>query len=107
MKRPGRPSRTGTTGWRWDTGSVARPCGRSPMLPPLIAVACLLGPTPPADPDQPNGLRAVDIFGRTLDEHGLILLDWEGYIANPAIKVVIVPPPDARYPARLIVRARE
>ena len=33
-----------------------------------------------------------DIFGRRLNEHGLVLVDWEGQIANPAMKVYVVPP---------------
>ncbi len=64
-----------------------------------IALASLLSP--------PAGLTVEDIFGRSLNEHGLVLVDWEGYIANPAIKVILVPPTDARYPVRVVVSARE
>ena len=48
-----------------------------------------------------------DIFGRPLDRHGLILVDWEGQIANPAIRFDLVPPPDAAYPVRFVIRAKE
>ena len=56
---------------------------------------------------SPVACGVEDIFGRPLNEHGLILVDWEGYIANPAIKFFILPPPNARYPARVVVRAGE
>ena len=39
-----------------------------------------------------------DIFGRRLNEPGVVLVDWEGYMANPAIRLFIHPPPDARFP---------
>ncbi len=71
----------------------------SPGAAFAIALASLLSP--------PAGLAVEDIFGRSLNDHGLVLVDWEGYIANPAIKVFLVPPPDARYPARVVVTARE
>jgi hypothetical protein len=48
-----------------------------------------------------------DVFGRRLNEHGLILVDWEGQIANPAIKFFIVPPEDAAFPARAVLSSKE
>src|SRR5215207_2043721 len=48
-----------------------------------------------------------DVFGRRLNEHGLILVDWEGQIANPAIKFFIVPPEDAAFPARAVLTSKE
>ncbi|MCX6350565.1 MAG: T9SS type A sorting domain-containing protein [Bacteroidetes bacterium] len=33
-----------------------------------------------------------DIFGRNLAGENIILVDWEGYMANPAIKLTIIPP---------------
>jgi hypothetical protein len=48
-----------------------------------------------------------DIFGRRLNEHGLVLVDWEGPMANPAIKFFVVPPADAAYPARAVLTASE
>ena len=40
----------------------------------------------------------TDIFGRPLDGFGLVLLDWEGYLANPAIRFFVQPPPGSRCP---------
>lgn len=48
-----------------------------------------------------------DIFGRRLNEPGLVLVDWDGPMANPAIKVLIVPPADAVFPARAVLTASE
>jgi hypothetical protein len=46
-----------------------------------------------------------DIFGRRLNEFGLVLVDWEGYIANPAIKFMVVPPANATFPATATLTA--
>ena len=48
-----------------------------------------------------------DIFGRRLNEHGLTLVDWEGPIANPAIKVFVAPPEEAALPARAVLTSRQ
>jgi hypothetical protein len=50
---------------------------------------------------------ARDIFGRPLDRHGVDLVDWEGPIADPAIRFDLVPPPGPAYPVRFVLRARE
>src|SRR5436309_3358449 len=42
--------------------------------------------------------RVVDIFGRSLNERGLTLVDWEGYLANPLIKFYLLPPDGAALP---------
>ena len=46
-----------------------------------------------------------DKFGRNINQHGLTLVDQDGYMANPAIEFFIVPPPDAHYPAWATVTA--
>lgn len=48
-----------------------------------------------------------DMFGRRLNEHGMVLVDWEGQIANPAIKIFLKPPPEAGFPARAEITATE
>ena len=52
-----------------------------------------------------NDVILEDIFDRSLDDTGLILVDWEGYIANPAIKFFIKPPADATFPATAALTA--
>jgi hypothetical protein len=59
-----------------------------------------------SETDKP-GLLLEDIFGRTINAQGLTLVDWEGYIANPAIKFYLTPPPDAVFPAKAVLTAKE
>ena len=42
-----------------------------------------------------------DLFGRTVNESGIVLVDWEGQIANPAMKHYIKAPEDFRYPVQV------
>src|SRR5437667_681035 len=39
-----------------------------------------------------------DIFGRSLNQRGLTLVDWDGYMANPLIKFYLLPPTNAVLP---------
>src|SRR4051812_2278376 len=50
-------------------------------------------------------LQVEDIFGRTITERGLVLVDWEGYMANPAIKFFVIPPTNATFPATATLSA--
>jgi len=58
-------------------------------------------------PSHGDELVVEDIFGRRLNEHGLTLVDWEGEIANPAIKFYITPPIDAAFPAEVVLTSNE
>ena len=53
------------------------------------------------------GAVVEDIFGRDVSTYGLTLVDWEGYMANPAIELSLSPPPGAVLPVRVSMRARE
>jgi hypothetical protein len=66
---------------------------------PLERVA--RGDTPSAD------LEVIDVHGRTITKSGLNLLDWDGYVANPAVKFFLIPPSDATYPAKAVVTGAE
>ncbi|MGO9923770.1 MAG: hypothetical protein ACLQIB_54850 [Isosphaeraceae bacterium] len=57
--------------------------------------------------DGPAGLVVIDDHGRAITPGGLTLIDWDGYIANPAVRFYVVPPPGAAYPARAVLSARE
>ncbi len=48
-----------------------------------------------------------DKFGRDLESQGISLVDWEGYMANPAIEFFIVPPAEASLPVDVRVTASE
>ena len=70
------------------------------MIPFLASM--LVAAAGPPDPDAPI---VEDRFGRSLAGPGLILTDWEGYMANPAIKLRIRPPAGATFPARATLTA--
>ena len=42
--------------------------------------------------------RVEDIFGRALTGHSIVLVDRDGYIANPLIKIFLLPPTNAVFP---------
>jgi len=46
-----------------------------------------------------------DIFGRSLNGQQIVLVDWEGQIANPAIELTIIPPEGASFPATATLSA--
>src|SRR3954470_6120043 len=50
-------------------------------------------------------VQVEDIFGRTITQQGLTLVDWEGYMANPAIKFYLSPPTNATFPATATLTA--
>jgi hypothetical protein len=50
---------------------------------------------------------ARDLFGRDIDLRGLTLVDWQGYMANPAIKLFIAPPDGAAFPVEVRVTSPE
>ncbi len=57
--------------------------------------------------DRAAGLEVVDEHDRSLTKQGLVLVDWEGYIANPAVKFYLVPPPDTAFPAKAVLSSAE
>jgi len=77
------------------------------MLQLLTMIVALVGSGSPEPSTSARGLVVQDVFGRPLGERGLVLVDWEGYMANPAVRFFILPPPRAAYPATVVVRARE
>src|SRR5271157_2242681 len=77
------------------------------MLQLLTMIVALVVSGLPEPSTSSGGLVVQDVFGRPLGKRGLVLVDWEGYIANPAVRFFILPPPDAAYPATVVVRASE
>lgn len=37
----------------------------------------------------PEGIQVLDRFGRNLMARGLRILDWDGYVANPAVEMIV------------------
>ncbi|HEY3857966.1 MAG TPA: Ig domain-containing protein [Verrucomicrobiae bacterium] len=46
-----------------------------------------------------------DIFMRPINRHGIQLIDWDGYIANPLIKFYVYPPADSELPGTATLTA--
>src|SRR5476649_2841271 len=49
--------------------------------------------------------QVQDIFGRSLNTHGITLVDWDGYMANPLIKFYVLPPANAILPGSATLTA--
>lgn len=50
-------------------------------------------------------LSLKDVFQRNLDNETIRLVDWEGYMANPAIALTITPPAGAVFPLTVTITA--
>ncbi|RYG22986.1 hypothetical protein EON82_15445 [bacterium] len=62
-----------------------------------LAMTLKMGQTPtPA-------LHVQDGWGREIDSRGITLLDWEGHLANPAVKLRVELPEGTEFPAQLYV----
>lgn len=48
-----------------------------------------------------------DVFDRDLAGVGITLVDWEGYMANPAPRFTVEAPAEAALPARVVLRSSE
>jgi len=49
--------------------------------------------------------QVYDIFNRNLNTYGVELVDWQGYLANPYVKLTIKPPITAVYPVTINLKA--
>ena len=61
-------------------------------------------PVPTADG---GGVIVRDVFGRVVNETGIVLVDWEGYIANPAMRYFIEMPAGTRFPTQAVLSSGE
>src|ERR1044072_5046047 len=71
----------------------------------IVFCVCVIAFAPRAS--ALNEIVFEDIFGRRLNERGMVLVDWEGQIANPAIRVLVRPPSDATFPASAVISGTE
>ncbi|MBI4219971.1 MAG: hypothetical protein HY682_07515, partial [Chloroflexi bacterium] len=71
-----------------------------------------------ASPTRPTGAASPtaaplgefvieDMFGRRLNERFVVLVDWDGQIANPAVKLTIKPPPNASFPVQGVLTSKQ
>ncbi|NUP67231.1 MAG: peptidase S8 [Nonomuraea sp.] len=49
--------------------------------------------------------QVVDMFGRIVNDYGVKLVDWQGYLANPYVELTVKPPPEVRYPVTIDLKA--
>ncbi|HEY0866543.1 MAG TPA: hypothetical protein VGE01_04165 [Fimbriimonas sp.] len=69
------------------------------ILSCVLAALPSVGPQAAQQPESEIRLHVMDGWGRTVDERGVTLVDWEGHLANPAIKLKVLLPKDAPFPA--------
>lgn len=73
--------------------------------PCLVLLTIVVGFVPSARAAAADDWTVENIFGRRVTK--LVLVDWEGPIANPAIKFFITPPAGAELPAKAVLTAKE
>ncbi|WP_049567392.1 Ig domain-containing protein [Nonomuraea sp. SBT364] len=69
----------------------------------LLLASLLTGVRQPAYAAAPA--QVTDMFGRTVNDYGVQLVDWEGYLANPYVELTVRPPQDARFPVTIDLKA--
>ena len=57
--------------------------------------------------DSPSDIVIKDIFGRELNDVGIVLVDWEGYMANPAMRLFVTPPTNVAFPGTAVLTSSE
>ncbi|MFC4598640.1 LamG-like jellyroll fold domain-containing protein [Cohnella hongkongensis] len=70
------------------------------LIMALAAAMFVSGPPKPAHAAA-NYAEVVDIFGRTVNDNGIELVDWQGYLANPFVKLTVKPPTNAAFPVTI------
>ncbi|MCP3780147.1 hypothetical protein [Paenibacillus sp. MZ03-122A] len=53
-----------------------------------------------------SDVKVIDIFSRTVNDYGIDLVDWQGYLANPYVKLKVMPPADAAFPLTVTLNAQ-
>src|SRR5437667_3162928 len=53
----------------------------------------------------PAQTTVQDIFGRSLNQHGITLVDWDGYMANPLLKFYVFAPTNSLLPGTATLTA--
>ncbi|WP_214416785.1 Ig domain-containing protein [Sphaerisporangium fuscum] len=75
-----------------------------PLSATLAAVAASTLVAAPAAHAAP-AVQVVDMFGRTVNDYGVKLVDWQGYIANPYVELTVRPPQGVPYPVTVDLKA--
>jgi hypothetical protein len=69
----------------------------------LVLLASILLVATPAHAVGPA--TVVDRFGRTVNDYGVKLVDWEGYLANPYVELTVRPPAGGPFPVTIDLKA--
>ena len=54
---------------------------------------------------SPDGVELLDNFGRPVTEFGINLLDWQGYLSNPYVRLTVRGPINGTYPLSVSIKA--
>ena len=74
-----------------------------PGKPTTVVLCCLVGLA--SCLVSVGQTRLEDIFGRSLNQRGITLVDRDGYMANPLIKFFVMPPTNASFPGSATLSA--
>src|SRR5687767_7771476 len=75
---------------------------RAIMPAVLVLLATLLIATPA---HAVGTATVVDRFGRVVNDYGVKLVDWEGYLANPYVELTVRPPANGPFPVTIDLKA--
>ncbi|WP_068498294.1 Ig domain-containing protein [Paenibacillus kribbensis] len=84
---------------------------RTKMWLIALAVSLIVALTPAipgheAYAEAESDAKVIDIFSRTVNDYGIELVDWQGYLANPYVKLKVKPPADAVFPVTITLNAQ-
>jgi len=96
----------GMTRIRMEEGVKLRKWLVAALCCAMVAGLWLTGPVRQADALAAGDAEVIDMFGRTINDYGIDLVDWQGYIANPYVKLTVKPPVTAAYPVTVTLRAQ-
>ena len=77
---------------------------RAGLCAALLA-ACGLVAVAPGTASAASPAQVVDRFGRVVNDFGVKLVDWQGYLANPYVELTVRPPQDAAFPVNIDLAA--
>ncbi|MFI6740862.1 Ig domain-containing protein [Nonomuraea sp. NPDC050451] len=83
---------------------IAAKGARRVTVAAVLLASLLTGVSQPAHAAAPTA-TVVDMFGRTVNDYGVKLVDWQGYLANPYVELTVKPPTGVQYPVTIDLKA--
>ena len=65
----------------------------------------VLGTSVSAKAQAPDEISITDIFNRALNDFQVTLVDWQGHVYNPCIRIYLSPPANAQFPFAVEAKA--